>query len=171
MEIYRINFSYEVVTRYNATLDIEAEDVANAAEIVQNDYKSGKCILDYNPTEDASIPLEYKDIISMEIIALESCVDRPFMGRGITHLSQQTIIKLAESGSKLNIVVYNLNISYQIMRNGRKDKYITISKRIISSEESFISKKINVCNEDISHALNRILDKKLYKVFIFYKGE
>ena len=61
MEIYRINFSYEVVTRYNATLDIEAEDVANAAEIVQNDYKSGKCILDYNPTEDASIPLEYKD--------------------------------------------------------------------------------------------------------------
>ena len=107
----------------------------------------------------------------MEIIGQGSCVNRPFMGRGITHLSQQTIIKLAESGSKLNIVVYDLNISYQIMRNDRKDKYITISKRIISSEESFISKGINVCNEDVSYSLNRILDKKLYKVYIFYKGE
>lgn len=83
MGIYKINFAYEAIVRYNATVEVEADSAAEAAVLVRDDYKKDDHTLEYNCSEDTSVPLEYKDIVSMNISkGMEIIIDLDITDKG-----------------------------------------------------------------------------------------
>lgn len=174
MGLYKINFAYEAIVRYNATVEVEADSAAEAAVLIRDDYKKDDRTLEYNCSEDTSVPLEYEDIVSMEIAKDGEIETGLYVGKSV---NIQDIIDFL-----IHTKEFTLNLS-----DGRTFGY-SLSKMGYSSSGEFVEicsyflndfiSNIEVesaCNDEeaILHIENIIEDSRLYvtDLNIINKGE